>query len=204
MVTHETSWVPACTLQVLLLQHPALPVAVELFCHISITVTLSRKELPARTWKQTHSSHSVQKALYVAAVTGRNGPAPKMGWWAAWVGSAGESHMSLPCGAGQAQPAPKSNTARATASQECQGVENTHGLGLMDWAYPAPHCLHMVPNPTSPAALSVLASQVVCLTGQGQGSLIRAFSSVCIWWGVLPFCASSWALFFSTFLSFPS
>lgn len=55
-------------------------VAVELFCCMSIIVILSRNELPVPTGKQTLQCHSVPKILYVAAVTGRNGLAPRMGW----------------------------------------------------------------------------------------------------------------------------
>lgn len=41
--------------------------------------------------------------------------------------------LVLAGGAGQAQPAPRANTARATASQGCQGAGNTHGLGHILW-----------------------------------------------------------------------
>lgn len=105
--------------------------------------------------------------------------------------------LVLAGGAGQAQPAPRANTARATAFPGVPRCwKHTWPWSCtMDRARPAPHCLHTVPNPTSSDALSVLASQAMCLMGQGQGSLIRSFSSAYIWWGLLPFCGSSWTLF---------
>lgn len=110
--------------------------------------------------------------------------------------------LVLAGGAGQAQPAPRANPARATASQGCQGAENTHGLGQVLWMEQIllPMLAHGA-NPTSSGALSVLARQVICLMGQRQGSLMRTFSSVYIWWGLLAFCSSSWAPFLS-FLPF--
>lgn len=41
--------------------------------------------------------------------------------------------LVLAGGAGQAQPAPRADTARATPSQGCPGAENTHGLGHVLW-----------------------------------------------------------------------
>lgn len=131
--------------------------------------------------------------------------APKMGRWAAWVGSAGGSHIPLPPGAGRwCWPSPactQTNTARATASQGCQGVENTHELGHVPWTE---HIL-------LPTACTWFKSHFLWCSFSISKSSVWWVSDrevwwgplapVYIWWGLLPFSASSWALFLS-FLTF--
>lgn len=157
--------------------------------------------------RETHSSHSVGRTPYVAIATAEMASLPKQGM----ESCLGRQYRIVPhirslwrWQVVLAKPQP------AHWSWHSQGQRFLGTLWCCkhtwpwsctrDRVHPAPCCLHMVPNPTSSDALSVLAHQVM-----SDGCRDReVFSFLCIWLGSAPFLSLLLGpiLVFSSFLLF--
>lgn len=112
---------------------PPSHVAVEFFCHISIIMTVQKGA--ACTHRETNPQQPLSaKKLCMWLLL-----QAEVAWLPKWDGGVPgwavpeNPTCSFPLVLQVVLAKPRANTARATASQRCQGVENTHGLDHALW-----------------------------------------------------------------------